>query len=63
MKKSPGLWLVLMIAVIGYNLYSIFGPHNEEPSQTLLILEWILVGCGVAGLIAVGVQLGQQKKS
>ena len=62
MKKNPVLWLVLMIAVVGWNLYSILGPHDEAPSQTLLILEWVLVGCGVAGLIAVAIQLGQERK-
>lgn len=61
MRKNRGLWIVVMLAVIGWNLYSILGPHDEAPSQTLVILQWILVLCGVAGLIGVLMQPAQQK--
>ncbi len=61
MGKNRGLWIVLMLAVIGWNLYSILGPHEEAPSQTLLILEWILVVCGAAGLIGVLIRPAQEK--
>ncbi|HXC26776.1 MAG TPA: hypothetical protein VNV38_02395 [Stellaceae bacterium] len=61
MYKNPGLWLVVMIVVVGYNLYGIFGPQDEAPSQGLLILNWVLIVCGVAGLIGAGIQLTQHK--
>jgi hypothetical protein len=60
-NKNPGLWIVISLAVIGWNLYGILGPHDEGPSQTLLILKWILVVCGVVALIAAVLQLGRQK--
>lgn len=61
MNKNPTLWVVVMIAVIGYNLYGIVGPHDEAPSQGLLILNWVLMICGIAGLAGVVLQLVKQK--
>jgi hypothetical protein len=61
MSKNPALWIALMIAVVGYNLYGIVGPRDEAPSQGLLILNWVLLLCGVAGLIGAVMQLVQQK--
>ena len=60
-NKNPGLWAVLLLVVVGWNLYDILGPQDEAPSQTLLILKWVLVACGVAGLIGAVAQLMQQK--
>jgi hypothetical protein len=61
MTKNPGLWIVVLIAVVGWNLYGIVGPHDEAPNQGVVILNWVLMICGIAGLIGVVMQLVQQK--
>lgn len=61
MSKNPGLWIVILLVVTGYNLYDIFGPQAETPPQSIVILNWVLVVCGVAGLIGAVMQLIQQK--
>ena len=60
-NKNPGLWIVILLVVTGWNLYEIFGPQTETPPTSIVILNWVLVVCGVAGLIGAIVQLSQQK--
>jgi hypothetical protein len=60
-NKNPGLWIVILLAVIGWNLYEIFGPQTETPPTSIVILNWVLVACGVAGLIGAVMQFVQQK--
>lgn len=60
-NKNPGLWIVILLAVVGWNLYEIFGPQTEAPPQSIVILNWVLVVCGVAGLIGAVMQLVQRK--
>lgn len=60
-NKNPGLWIVILLVVTGWNLYEIFGPQTETPPASIVILNWVLVVCGVAGLIGAIVQLTQQK--
>ena len=60
-NKNPGLWIIILLVVTGYNLYDIFGPQTETPPQSIVILNWILVVCGVAGLIGAVMQFVQQK--
>jgi hypothetical protein len=60
-SKNPGLWIVILLAVVLWNLYEIFGPQPETPPQSIVILNWVLVACGVAGLVGATVQLVQQK--
>jgi hypothetical protein len=62
MSKNPGLWIVIMAAVVLWNLYEIFGPQTEAPPQSIVILNWVLVACGIAGIIGAVMQLAQQKK-
>jgi hypothetical protein len=62
MKKNPALWIVILIAVIGWNLYDIVGPHDEAPSQGVLILSWVALVCGVAGLVGAVMQLAQNRR-
>jgi hypothetical protein len=62
MKKNPGLWIVILLAVTAYNLYDLFGPQTEAPPQSIVILNWVLVVCGVAGLIGAVMQLAQNKR-
>jgi hypothetical protein len=45
-----------------YNLYDIFGPQTETPPQSIVILNWVLVVCGIAGIIGAVMQLVQQQK-
>jgi hypothetical protein len=61
-NKNPGLWIVILLVVTVYNLYDIFGPQTETPPQSIVILNWVLVVCGVAGIIGAVMQLMQQKK-
>ena len=62
-NKNPGLWIVILLVVTAYNLYGIFGPQSETPPQSIIILNWVLVACGIAGIIgAVMLLLQQQKK-
>ena len=56
-SKNPGLWIVILLTVIGWNLYEILGPQTETAPQSIMILNWVLVGCGVAGLIGAVMQL------
>lgn len=48
-SKKPGLWIVMLLAVVLWNLYAIFGPQPETPPQSIVILNWMLVACDVAG--------------
>ena len=61
-NKNPGVWLVILLVVTVYNLYDIFGPQSEAPPQSIVILNWVLVVCGVAGIIGAVMQLLQQQK-
>jgi len=61
MRKNPGLWIVILLVVVGYNLYDIVGPHDEAPSQGVLILNWVALVCGGAGLIGAVVQFAQKR--
>jgi hypothetical protein len=61
-NKNPGLWIVILLVVTVYNLYEIFGPQSETPPQSIVILNWVLVVCGVAGIIGAVMQLVQQQK-
>ena len=63
MSKNPGLWIVILLVVTGYNLYEIFGPQSETPPQSIVILNWVLVVCGVAGLIGAVMQLVKNSES
>jgi hypothetical protein len=45
-----------------YNLYDIFGLQTETPPQSIVILNWVLVVCGIAGIIGAVMQLVQQQK-
>ncbi len=60
-NKNPALWIVILLAVVLWNLYEIFGPQQETPPQSIVVLNWVLVGCGVAGLVGAIAQLVQQK--
>jgi hypothetical protein len=61
-NKNPGLWIVILLVVTAYNLYDIFGPQSETPPQSIVILNWVLVVCGVVGIIGAVIQLLQQQK-
>jgi hypothetical protein len=61
MSKNPGLWIVILLVVVGYNLYDIFGPQTEAPPQSIVILNWIVVACGIAGLVGAVMHLVQRK--
>ena len=61
-NKNPGLWIVILLAVTAYNLYDIFGPQSETPPQSIVILNWVLVVCGIVGIIGAVIQLLQQQK-
>ena len=60
-NKNPGLWIIILLAVTGWNLYEIFGPQTETPPQSIVILNWVLVVCGIAGLIGAVTLFVQQK--
>jgi hypothetical protein len=60
-KKNPGLWIVILLVVVGYNLYEIFGPQSEAPAQAVLILNWICVVCGAAGLVGALLHFAQKR--
>jgi hypothetical protein len=62
MNKNPALWILILSVVVVWNLYEIFGPQTEAPSQGVLILNWICLVCGAAGLVGAVIQLVQQKK-
>ena len=62
MNKSPGLWIVILVAVVLWNLYDIFGPQQEAPNQGVVVLNWVLLVCGTAGLIGAVMLYVQQKK-
>ena len=34
-QKNPGLWIVILLVVVGWNLYEIFGPQTEAPPQSI----------------------------
>jgi hypothetical protein len=61
-NKNPGLWIVILLAVVGWNLYEIFGPQPEAPPQSIVILNWVLVACGVAGLIGAVMQFAKNRE-
>ena len=61
MSKNPGLWIVILLVVVGWNLYDIFGAQQETPPTSVMVLNWVLVVCGAVGLIGAVMQLVQQK--
>ncbi len=60
--KNPGLWIAIMAAVVAWNLYDIFGPQTETPSQSIVILSWVLVVCVTFGLVGAVIQLVQKNR-
>ncbi|HWB48657.1 MAG TPA: hypothetical protein VG651_06075 [Stellaceae bacterium] len=56
-NKNPGLWIAILAAVVLWNLYEIFGPQTETPPQSIVILTWGLVACGIAGIVGAVMQL------
>lgn len=61
-QKNPGLWIVILLVVVGWNLYEIFGPQTEAQPQSIVILNWVVVACGVAGLIGAVMQLAKNRE-
>lgn len=60
MHRHPGIWIVVLLFVVGWNLYDIFGPQSEAPAQAVVILNWVCVVCGVLGLVGAIVQFASQ---
>jgi hypothetical protein len=62
MSKNPGLWIVILGAVILWNIYDMTSA-TEAPGQGITILHWVLLICGVAGIIGAIMQYMQQRRS
>ena len=62
MSKNPTVWISILSVVVLWNLYDIFGPQDEAPSQGVVILNWICLVCSAAGLVGAAIQLALQKK-
>jgi len=60
MFKNPVAQLVVGLAVVAWLLFQLFAP-SEAQSQGVVILETILLLCGVAGVIGSLVQIGARK--
>jgi Mn2+/Fe2+ NRAMP family transporter len=61
MNKNPGLWMVILVAVILWIIYEM-ASATEAPSQGVTILHWVLLICAALGLIGAAVQLMQRKR-
>jgi predicted phage tail protein len=61
MGRNPALWIVILVVVVAWNIYDMTSP-GEAPSQGVVILHWILLVCGLAGIAGGVMQLIQQKK-
>ena len=60
MNKNPGLWIVILGAVIVWNVYDMTSA-SEAPSRGVTILNWILLVCAVAGIIGAVMLFVQQR--
>jgi hypothetical protein len=61
MNKNPGLWIVILVAVILWNIYEM-ASATEAPSQGVTILHWILLICAALGLIGAALLFMQRKR-
>jgi uncharacterized membrane protein len=61
MNKNPGLWVVILTAVILWNIYDM-ASATEAQSQAVVVLHWVLLICAVAGIIGAVMQYRQQRK-
>jgi hypothetical protein len=60
MPKNPAVRLVIGLVVCAWVAYQLFAP-GEAQSQGLVILEWVLLICGVLGVVGSAIQLAGQK--
>lgn len=61
MNKNPGLWIVILVAVILWNIYEM-ASAVEAPSRGVAILHWILLICAALGLIGAALQFMQRER-
>jgi hypothetical protein len=61
MNKNPGLWIVILVAVILWNIYEM-ASATEAPRQGVMILNWILLICAALGLVGAVWQFMQRKR-
>jgi hypothetical protein len=60
MPKNPVLRLVIGLVVCAWLVYDLFGP-GEAQRQAVVILESVLLLCGIAGIIGSLVQIAARK--
>ncbi|HEY4472599.1 MAG TPA: hypothetical protein VGN21_15590 [Stellaceae bacterium] len=61
MFKNPVAQLVIGLLVVSWGLYQLFGPHDEAPSQGVVILTAVMVILGAAGVIGSLMRIGTRK--
>jgi hypothetical protein len=62
MPKNPVVQLVISIVVVAWLLYELFAPGGEQ-SQGLVILDYVLLLCGGAGIIGSIAQIAFRKQT
>ena len=62
MFKNPVTNLAIGIVIVLWMLYQLFGPHEEAQSQGVIILQVILLICGVIGVIGSVILIGERNQ-
>ena len=60
MPKNPVVRILIGLIVCAWVAYQLFAP-GEAQSQGVVILEWVLLILGIAGIVGSVIQLAGQK--
>jgi hypothetical protein len=58
--KNPVVQLVIGLVLCAWLTYELFGPGEAQP-QGLVVLDYVLLLCGVCGVIGSVVQIATRK--
>ena len=61
MPKNPAARIVIGLVVCVWIAYDLFAP-GEAHNKVLVTLEWILLICGIVGVIGSLIQFSQQRQ-
>jgi hypothetical protein len=60
MNKNPGLWFLLSLGVVLWNLIEMTSG-GEAPGQAVMVMHWITLICGAVGLVGSVVLYAQKR--
>lgn len=60
MPKNPLVRMLLLAVIMAWIVYDM-ASATEAPSRGVEILQYVLLACGLVGLVGTGIQLAAQK--